>query len=202
VTHVSDPATPEPNPVPTSAPAARRDLGSGGIVLAAVLALLALASPVATTRSTDGTGSATATSGWFGDLVSTDGAGARTVSAGAVPAFGWVVVAGVVLLGVALALRLSAGRSAATAVLAAGWLAATGVLVVLHTAARAARLRDVLTEVVPGQVALTGSAGPWLLVASGALAAVAALAPRRTSRPARVAPPPLAVWQPVVPGSP
>jgi hypothetical protein len=196
VAHVSDPATPTPEP------AARRDLGTGAIVLAAVLALLALASPVATTRSADGTGSATATSGWFGDLVSTDGTGARTVSAGAVPAFGWVVLAGVVLLGVAVALRLRVGRSPATAVLAAGWLVATGVLVVLHTAARAARLRDVLIEVVPGQVVLTGSAGPWLLVASGVLAAVAALAPRRTPRPARVPPPPLAVWQPVTPGSP
>lgn len=193
---MSDPATPTPEP------AARRDLGTGAIVLAAVLVLLALASPVATTRSTDGTGSATATSGWFGDLVSTDGTGARTVSAGAVPAFGWVLLAGVVLLGVAVALRLRVGRSPATAVLAAGWLVATGVLVVLHTAARAARLRDVLVEVVPGRVVLTGSAGPWLLVASGVLAAVAALAPRRTPRPTRVPPPPLALWQPVTPGSP
>lgn len=182
---------------PEPAPARRSDLGTAALVVSAVLALLALVGPVATTRSTDGAGRATTTSGWFGDLVSTDGAGTRTVTAGAVPAFGWGVLAGVALLVVAVVLRLRAGRAPATAVLAAGWLAASGVLVVLHTAARAARLRDVLAQVVPGQVSLTGSGGPWLLVAAGAVAAGAAVAPRRTRRPRRTPVPPLSVWTPV-----
>ena len=182
---------------PSPAPAPRRDLGTAALVLAGVLALLALAGPVATTRSTDGTGSATATSGWFGDLVSTDGTGTRTVTSGAVPAFGWAVVAGTALLVVAVVLRLRSGRAPAAAVLAAGWLAASGVLVGLHTAARAARLRDVLAQVVPGEVGLSGSSGPWLLVAAGVVSAVAALAPPRAARARRVPPAPLTVWQPV-----
>lgn len=173
------------------------DLGSGALVLAVSLDLLALAGPVATTRSTNGTGTGTATSGWFGSLVGTDGAGVRTATAGAVPAFGWAALAGVALLLAAGVLRLRTGRAPTLTVLAAGWLVATGVLVALHTAARAERLRDVLARVVPGQVGLTGSAGPWLLMAAGVVAGAAALAPRRTRRPPRVPPPPLAVWDPL-----
>ena len=176
-------------------PARRRDLGTGTLVLAVALGLLALAGPVATTRFTDGTGRGTATSGWFGSLVSTDGAGVPTVTAGATPAFGWAALVGVALLLGAGVLRLRTGRAPSLTMVAAGWLIATGVLVALHTAARAERLRDVLARVVPGQVELTGSAAPWLLVAAGVAAGAAALAPRRPRRPPRVPPPPLAVWE-------
>ena len=176
-------------------PARRRDLGTGALVLAVALGLLALAGPVATTRFTNGAGRGTATSDWFGSLVSTDGAGVPTVTAGANPAFGWAVLVGMALLLAAGVRRLRTGRAPSLTMLAAGWLIATGVLVALHTAARAERLRDVLARVVPGQVELTGSAGPWLLVAAGMVAGAAALAPRRARRPPRVPPPPLAVWE-------
>lgn len=183
--------TPEPAADP---PARRRDLGTGALVLAAALNLLALAGPVATTRFTNGAGRGIATSDWFGSLVSTGGAGVLTVTAGANPAFGWAVLVGMALLAAAGVRRLQTGRAPALTLLAAGWLIATGVLVTLHTAARAERLRDVLARVVPGQVELTGSAGPWLLVAAGLLAAAAALAPRRARRPPRLPPPPLIGW--------
>lgn len=176
-------------------PARRRDLGTGGLVLAVALDLVALAGPVATTRFTNGAGRGTTTSDWFGSLVSTNGAGAPTVTAGANPAFGWAALLGMALLLAAGVRRRRTGRAPSLTMVAAGWLIATGVLVALHTAARAERLRDVLARVVPGQVELTGSAGPWLLVAAGMVAGVAALAPRRARRPPRVPPPPLAVWE-------
>ena len=176
-------------------PARRRDLGTGALVLAVALALLALAGPVATTRFTNGAGRGTTTSDWFGSLVSTDGAGVPTATAGASPAFGWAALVGMALLLAAGVRRLRTGRAPSLTMLAAAWLIATGVLVAVHTAARAERLRDVLARVVPGQLELTGSAGPWLLVAAGMVAGAAALAPHCARRPPRVPPPPLAVWE-------
>lgn len=177
----------------------RRDLGSAAFVVALVLTLLALAQPVATTTVRARSGSSSSSSGWFGTVTSTVTATAtrNTVST---PAFGWAVVVGVVALAAAVALRWRRRSCPAMAVAAGSWLLATGGLVVAHTASRAQRVRDVLDAVVPAQVSLHPSAAPWLLVAAGTLAVVAAFAP---ARPGRVVParpePGLVPWAPIEP---
>lgn len=177
----------------------RRDLGSATLVVALVLTLLALAQPVATTTVRARSGSSSSSSGWFGTLTSTVAA-TTTRSTGSPPAFGWAVVAGVVALAAAVALRWRRRSSPVLAVAAGSWLLATGALVIAHTASRTQRVRDVLDEVVPAQVSLHPSAAPWLLVAAGALGVVAAFAPARPERavPARTEPG-LVAWAPIEP---
>ncbi|MEO6880251.1 MAG: hypothetical protein ABI181_04770 [Mycobacteriaceae bacterium] len=147
----------------------RRDLGSGALVVAMVLTVLALIQPVATTTVRIRSVISTSSSGWFGALTST----------GSTPAFGWAVVAGVVALAAATLLRWRRNASPVLAVAAGAWLLATGALILAHTASRAQRVRDVLDAVVPAQVSLHPSAAPWLLVVGGTLGVAAAFAPAR-----------------------
>jgi len=174
----------------------RRDLGAVALVLAAVLAVLALLRPVSRTTTSDLRGTAISDSGWFGDLVTIDSGGVSTVVSAAVPAFGWAVLGGVLLLAAAGVQRWRTGSASATTSAAAGWMMATGVLVALHTAARAQRVQDILGGVVAGELTLVASAGPWLLVASGGVAALGAAAPPREAwvRRSRAQTPPVVQW--------
>jgi len=166
----------------------RRDLGAVALVLAAVLAVLALLRPVSRTTTSDLRGTAISDSGWFGDLVTIESGGVSTVVSAAVPAFGWAVLGGVLLLAAAGVQRWRTGS--------ASWLMATGVLVALHTAARAQHVQDILGGVVAGELTLVASAGPWLLVASGGVAALGAAAPPREAwvRRSRAQTPPVVQW--------
>lgn len=179
----------------------RRDLGSAALVVSLSLTLLALAQPVATTTVRARSGSSASSSGWFGSVTSTVG-GVTTQSAGTAPPFGWAVGVGVVALAAAALLRWRRGGAPILCIGAGAWLLTTGALVLLHTAARVHRVRDVLDPVVPAQVTLHPSAAPWLIIAAGALAVAAAFTPARRAPVVAPRPEPgLVTWTPVEPGA-
>jgi len=173
----------------------RRDLASVALIAAAVLALLALSRPVSRTTVTDQRGVAI---GWFGDLVLVDPAGTRSPLPGSAVAFGVGVVLGLVLVAAAGVLRWRSRSSPGLSLVTAVWLIATGVLVLAHTAARLDRARVVLAPAVAGELTVTATSGPWLVLAAGVLAAASAAARsrERRPRPARVEAPALTEWTP------
>ncbi len=177
----------------------RRDLGSVALVAVAVLALLALSRPVSRTTVTDQRGVAIVESGWFGDLVLVDPAGTRSPLPGSAVAFGVGVVLGLVLAAVAGVLRWRSRSSPGWSWVTAGWLITTGVLVLADTAARMDRARVILAPAVAGELTVTATTGPWLVLAAGVLAAASAAARsrERRPRPARIEAPMLTEWTPV-----
>jgi len=179
----------------------RRDLGSVALAAAAVLALLALSRPVSRTTVIDQRGVAIVESGWFGDLVLVDPVGTRSPLPGSAVAYGVGVVLGVVLglvlVAVAGVLRWRSRSSPGWSWVAAGWLITTGVLVLADTAARLDRARVILAPAVAGELTVTATSGPWLVLAAGVLAAAAARSRERRPRPARVEAPVLTEWTPV-----
>ncbi len=178
----------------------RRDLGTAALAVAVLLPLLALAQPlsVLTATSATGTPAGTSTVGWFGAV---HVAGAASSSPGSAPALGWAVLGGVAALALAVLVRLRVGSARGPALGGGTSLLATGALVLLAGRAREARVAEVLTGLVPGEVALRPSASPWLLVVAGALALLTVAArPRDTGLRARRSPAPGVVeWTPVPP---